>query len=72
MTGNSVAGYLAGRSQRMEMDAQKCAQSCRLFAMQARDVSARVASLERPAVQQRPSGARSLPAEFRDTEIVSS
>lgn len=56
----------------MEMDAQKCAQSCRLFAMQARDVSARVASLERPAVQQRPSGARTLPAEFRDTEIVSS
>ncbi len=40
--------------------------------MQARDVSARVASLERPVVQQRPSGARTLPAEFRDTEIVSS
>lgn len=36
---------------------------------QARDVSARVASLERPMIHERPSGTKTLAAAFVDTEI---
>lgn len=39
--------------------------------MQVRDVSARVASLERAPAVQRSSGSRSVTAHFRDSEIVS-